>query len=149
MQNTPLSQNSNQGSNHPQQKSMTTDMNVERGTNVSTPLNDQKQASSERRRMTTLRNVKQVLKEIGQGKSPTSTIVDGTSPKYWIIRTPTGTHGYTDENTDDRHSMLYDKSSVDEHELWTKRGGTGSGLRFGADAGDQSFIGHVAVRLVD
>jgi len=43
---------------------------------------DQNSASS--RKMQNIQNVKRVLEEIGQGKSPTSTIVDGTRPRYWI-----------------------------------------------------------------
>jgi hypothetical protein len=149
MQSTPLNSiTNNQGSSPLQEKPMTTDsMDLERSTSTSTPANDQEQHSGDSRRMNNLRNVKRVLEEIGRGKSPTSTIVDGTSPRYWIIRT--GREGYQDENNEDRWSLLHDQISKDHHELWTKRGGTGSGLRFGADLSDESFIGHVAVRLVD
>jgi hypothetical protein len=108
---------------------------------------DQHSASS--RRMHNLQNLKRVLKEIGQGKSPTSTIVDGTSPQYWTIRTDN--EGYADElrqDIEDRVS-LKDQRSRDEHKLWRKRGGQGAGLRVRANYLSQFFIDHVAIRLVD
>jgi hypothetical protein len=115
----------------------TGDFTPERGNQEHNPV--------ESRRIQNLQNVKRVLEEIGQGRSPIGTIVDGTSPRYWIIRT--ANQDYRDENTDDRWSLLDDQISTDHHELWVERGGTGSGLRFGADPEVMSFIGHVAVRV--
>jgi hypothetical protein len=124
--------------------------NPKTSTSNSTPsLIDQNQHSASSRRMHNLQNLKRVVKEIGQGKSPTSTIVDGTSPQYWTIRTDN--EGYDDEsdqNWEDR-CCLKDQLSIDEHQLWIKRGGLGAGLRFAAGYGFDSCICHIAVRLVD
>jgi hypothetical protein len=109
---------------------------------------DQNSASS--RRMQNIQNVKRVLEEIGQGKSPTSTIVDGTRPRYWIIRTANERKrdDEWDRNTEERWT-LKDQLSRDEQELWRKRGGQNAGLRFGANRRSDSFIDLVVIRLVD
>lgn len=124
--------------------------NPKTSTSKSSPrLTHRDQNSGSSRRMQNLQNVKRVLEEIGQGKSPTCTVVDGSSPRYWIIRTA---HESNDDETDQNHEdrwSVKDQLSRDEHKLWLKRGGEGAGLRFGANYGSQSFIDHVAIRLVD
>src|SRR5262252_8255008 len=95
------------------------------------------------RRLRNRQNVKKVLEEIGQGKSPTSTIVEGTSPSYWVIRT--AKQG-TEQHRDADYLDLETDWSQSQYQLWRRRGGRGAMLRLSA-AADSYLVQHVAVRL--
>jgi hypothetical protein len=97
------------------------------------------------RRLQNRYNVKKALEEIGQGKAPRSTIVEGTSPSYWVIRT--AKQG-TEQHRDADYFALRDDASRSQYELWRYRDGRGAMLRLSADA-DSYLVQHVAVRLVD
>jgi hypothetical protein len=88
----------------------------------------------------------QVLKEIGEGKSPTRGIADLTRPSYWVIRT--GDDFWVDYEFQDRGQLEDDEVSEAQFELWRHRGGFGAMLRLAADP-ESDLIGHVFVRLVD
>jgi hypothetical protein len=94
------------------------------------------------RKLQNRQRLKRVLEEIGQGKSPTSGIIEGTSPSYWVIRT--GDTSWEEEECEDGF-YLKDEISQAQYELWRGRGGRGVVLRLSADP----VGGPVLVWLID
>src|SRR3981081_2715117 len=78
------------------------------------------------RKMENRQRARKALQEIAEGRSPTTTVVDQTSPKYWIVRTIYSQYE-TEENAD--WFDFEDKQSRDQFKAWSARGGRGEALR--------------------
>jgi hypothetical protein len=119
-------------------------IDFETGKLASTPSDRYLNAEVSRKRQNRQR-LKRVLGEIGRGLSPTSGIIEGTSPSYWVIRTD-DTAWEDDESEDGVFET--DPISEAQYELWRSRGGRGAMLRLSADPGSY-LTGHVLVWLMD
>ena len=110
----------------------------------SAELRKRKRKTDEVRKMETRQRVRKALQEIAAGRSPTTTVVDQTYPKYWIVRTIYSQYE-SDENAD--WFEFKDKQSRNQFEAWLCRGGRSESLRVKLEFAD-SFKA-LAVRLVD
>ena len=110
----------------------------------SAELRKRKRKTDEVRKMETRQRVRKALQEIAAGRSPTTTVVDQTYPKYWIVRTIYSQYE-SDENAD--WFEFKDKQSRNQFEAWLCRGGRAESLRVKLEFAD-SFKA-LAVRLVD
>ena len=110
----------------------------------SAELRKRKRKTDEVRKMENRQRVRKALQEIAAGRSPTTTVVDQTYPKYWIVRTIYSQYE-SDENAD--WFEFKDKQSRNQFEAWLCRGGRSESLRVKLEFAD-SFKA-LAVRLVD
>jgi len=98
------------------------------------------------RRAKNRERLQRVLKEIGEGKTPTMGIAGDTPPSYWVIRTDD--LGFELKESEDKFVFEDDDVSLGQFALWRHRGGRVATLRLSADPGS-TYIRRVFVRLVD